>query len=102
MDDDEATVVVSPVASATNDKNNGNSADDCTTIPTRTYDLNIAYDNFYRTPRLWLSGYDENNKPLTVDQMYEDISEDHAKKTVTFEAHPHIPNTQMASIHPCK
>ncbi len=71
-------------------------------IPTRTYDLNITYDNYYRTPRLWLSGYDENNKPLTIEQMYEDISEDHAKKTVTFESHPHIPGTPMASIHPCR
>lgn len=71
-------------------------------IPTRTYDLNITYDNYYRTPRLWLSGYDENNKPLTIEQMYDDISEEHAKKTVTFEAHPHIPGTLMASIHPCR
>ena len=71
-------------------------------IPTRTYDLNITYDNYYRTPRLWLSGYDENNKPLTIEQMYDDISEDHAKKTVTFESHPHIAGTLMASIHPCR
>lgn len=71
-------------------------------IPTRTYDLHITYDNYYRTPRLWLSGYDENNKPLTIEQMYDDISEDHAKKTVTFENHPHIPGTLMASIHPCR
>jgi ubiquitin-like-conjugating enzyme ATG3 len=71
-------------------------------IPTRSYDLHITYDNYYRTPRLWLSGYDENHKPLTIEQMYDDISEDHAKKTVTFETHPHIPGTLMASIHPCR
>lgn len=28
-------------------------------LSTRTYDLNISYDNYYRTPRLWLTGYDE-------------------------------------------
>lgn len=28
-------------------------------MQTRTYDLNITYDNYYRTPRLWLFGYDE-------------------------------------------
>lgn len=28
-------------------------------LATRTYDLNITYDNYYRTPRLWLTGYDE-------------------------------------------
>ncbi|RWS28404.1 ubiquitin-like-conjugating enzyme ATG3 [Leptotrombidium deliense] len=71
-------------------------------VTTRTYDLNITYDNFYRTPRLWLCGYDENQKPLTIEQMYEDISQDHAKKTVTMEIHPHIPGGPMASVHPCR
>lgn len=60
-------------------------------IPTRTYDLNITYDKYYQTPRLWLTGYDEHQKPLSIDEMYEDISQDHAKKTVTMETHPHIP-----------
>lgn len=44
-------------------------------VPTRTYDLNITYDKYYQTPRLWLCGYNENQKPLTIDQMYEDISQ---------------------------
>lgn len=30
-------------------------------VPTRTYDLNITYDKYYQTPRLWLFGYDEVN-----------------------------------------
>ncbi len=42
-------------------------------VPTRTYDLNITYDKYYQTPRLWLCGYDENQKPLSIEQMYEDI-----------------------------
>ena len=71
-------------------------------IPTRTYDLNITYDKYYQTPRLWLTGFDENQKPLSIDQMYEDISQDHAKKTVTMEAHPHIPGGPIASVHPCR
>ncbi|KAJ1920664.1 E2-like enzyme [Mycoemilia scoparia] len=70
-------------------------------LKTRTYDLSITYDKYYQTPRVWLYGYDENGRPLTPSQIFEDISEDHAKKTVTIEPHPHIP-TQMASIHPCK
>lgn len=70
-------------------------------VATRTYDLNITYDKYYQTPRLWLVGYDENLKPLTIDEMYQDVSRDHAKKTVTMETHPHIP-TVMASVHPCK
>nr|XP_018898322.1 PREDICTED: ubiquitin-like-conjugating enzyme ATG3 [Bemisia tabaci] len=71
-------------------------------IRTRTYDLYITYDKYYQTPRLWLFGYDENRKPLSVEQMYEDVSQDHAKKTVTMEAHPHIPGPPMASVHPCR
>ncbi|KAG7208296.1 hypothetical protein KM043_014538 [Ampulex compressa] len=71
-------------------------------IRTRTYDLYITYDKYYQTPRLWLFGYDENRKPLTVEEMYEDVSQDHAKKTVTMELHPHIPGPPMASVHPCR
>lgn len=116
-DDDDSTVIVrkpetttttTAAATTSNNEQGGGltneaaSNDEDVFIPTRTYDLNITYDNYYRTPRLWLSGYDENNKPLSIEQMYEDISEEHAKKTVTFEAHPHIPGTLMASIHPCR
>lgn len=94
-DDDAVVTIIKPF-------NNEIIDDTSHIIQTRTYDLHITYDNYYRTPRLWLSGYDEYHRPLKVDQMYEDISEDHAKKTVTFEAHPHISGTQMASIHPCR
>ena len=44
-------------------------------LRTRTYDLNITYDNFYRTPRLWLFGYDEKQRPLSEDDTYEDVSQ---------------------------
>lgn len=71
-------------------------------IHTRTYDLHITYDKYYQTPRLWVVGYDENRQPLNVEQMYEDVSQDHAKKTVTMESHPHLPGPNMASVHPCK
>ncbi|KAG9509118.1 hypothetical protein GZH46_02372, partial [Fragariocoptes setiger] len=70
-------------------------------IATRVYDLNITYDKYYQTPRLWLVGYDEHHKPLTIEKMYEDISQDHRKKTVTMENHPHIGRV-MASVHPCR
>lgn len=70
-------------------------------MATRTYDLNITYDKYYQTPRLWLIGYDENMKPLSIDQMYQDISQDHANKTVTMETHPHTQSV-MASVHPCR
>uniref|UniRef100_A0A3B5AZ23 Ubiquitin-like-conjugating enzyme ATG3 n=1 Tax=Stegastes partitus TaxID=144197 RepID=A0A3B5AZ23_9TELE len=69
-------------------------------LQTRTYDLYITYDKYYQTPRLWLFGYDEHQ--LTVEQMYEDISQDHVKKTVTIENHPHLPPPAMCSVHPCR
>jgi len=71
-------------------------------LKTRTYDLFITYDHFYRTPRVWLSGYDEQMKPLQPAQVFEDISADHAHKTVTFDEFPHMTGVQMAYIHPCK
>lgn len=44
----------------------------------------------------------QNRQPLTVEQMYEDISQDHVKKTVTIENHPHLPPPAMCSVHPCR
>jgi len=35
------------------------SESDSGVLQTRTYDLNITYDKYYQTPRLWLYGYDE-------------------------------------------
>jgi ubiquitin-like-conjugating enzyme ATG3 len=70
-------------------------------LRTRTYDLSITYDKYYQTPRMWLYGYDEDLRPLTSTQIFQDISEDHAKKTCTIELHPHESIT-CASIHPCK
>lgn len=71
-------------------------------VRTRTYDLHITYDKYYQTPRLWLIGYNESHFLLTVDQMYEDVSQDHAKKTVTMESHPNLSGPSMASVHPCR
>ncbi|XP_029834121.2 ubiquitin-like-conjugating enzyme ATG3 [Ixodes scapularis] len=97
--DDPATVTAKPEVPAAE---KCSAADEGGIVSTRTYDLNITYDNYYRTPRLWLYGYDENRQPLTIEEMYEDISQDHAKKTVTMEAHPHLPGPPMASVHPCR
>ncbi|KNC80084.1 hypothetical protein SARC_07554 [Sphaeroforma arctica JP610] len=70
-------------------------------LKTRTYDIYMTYDKYYQTPRMWLYGYDEHGRPLSERAMFEDFSQDHARKTVTMESHPHI-NLTMASIHPCK
>lgn len=69
---------------------------------TRTYDLSITYDKYYQTPRVWLFGYDEKNRPLSADEMFEDIMQDYANRTVTMEPHPHRGALIHASIHPCQ
>lgn len=51
---------------------------------------------------MWLTGYNENDHPLSNEETYEDISQDHVNKTVTFEQHPHLANMLMCSVHPCK
>ncbi|CAG8588068.1 3460_t:CDS:2 [Paraglomus occultum] len=70
-------------------------------LQVRTYDVFITYDKYYQTPRMWLFGYDEHRRPLTSVQIFEDVSQDYAKKTVTIETHPHL-NMSLASIHPCR
>lgn len=92
LEDDNATVETVKEVGATGGE----------ILSTRTYDLNITYDRYYQTPRLWLFGYSENRTALTVDQMYEDFSADHANKTITMETHPHLPGPPQASVHPCK
>jgi len=69
----------------------------------RTYDLSITYDKFYQTPRVWLYGYDDSQRPLSGKEVLEDIMQDYANKTVTIEPHPQLPGgVSYASIHPCK
>ncbi|KAF8134280.1 putative E2-like enzyme [Boletus edulis] len=71
-------------------------------LQVRTYDVMITYDKYYQTPRIWLIGYDENRTPLTPSQIFQDVSADHALKTVTIEAFPQSATLQAASVHPCK
>jgi ubiquitin-like-conjugating enzyme ATG3 len=69
----------------------------------RTYTIYIAYSTFYRTPRLYLSGYLSSSQPLPPHLMMEDIVGDYKDKTVTLEDFPLFSNNiKMASIHPCK
>jgi len=72
-----------------------------TILKTRTYDISITYDKYYQTPRVWLFGYSETQRPLTAQEIFMDISQDHAKKTVTVENHPGL-GIPFAYVHPCK
>ena len=67
----------------------------------RTYDIIVTYDNYYRCARVWLTGYSEDQRPLTQKEIFEDISEEYRNTTVTYEMHPHL-DSYYVSIHPCK
>lgn len=69
----------------------------------RSYTLYIMYSPYYRTPRLYLSGYLTSGSPLQPALMMDDIVGDYKDKTVTLEDFPFFANSvQMASVHPCK
>ena len=85
----------------TNPSNEVKSAAGTNLLQVRTYDCIISYDKHYQTPRFWLFGYDEDKKPLTPAQVFQDVPADHAFKTMTMEAFPHS-GQQLASVHPCK
>jgi ubiquitin-like-conjugating enzyme ATG3 len=70
-------------------------------LHSRRYDISITYDKYYQTPRIWLFGYDENGSPLSPDEVFEDVMQDYAKRTVTIDPHPHM-SKMHASIHPCQ
>lgn len=61
------------------------------------------YTPYYRTPRLYLSGYLADGQPLPPKAMMDDIVGDYKDKTVTLEDFPFFSNNiKMASVHPCK
>jgi len=87
-DDDKAAVAAAPAAQVG-------------VANTRSYDITITYDVHYSTPRVWLFGYDNQDRPLKESEWRQDFSADHVDKTVTYEQHPHL-GYSCPSIHPCK
>lgn len=93
-DDDEEAIIREPTTAE-----NGYA----TRQPLRTYSLYITYSNFYRTPRLYLSGYLSPSEPLPPHLMMEDIVGDYKDKTVTLEDFPWFDGSvKMATVHPCR
>eukprot|EP01084_Bolivina_argentea_P158440 275996_1 len=93
-DFDDNTNVIS------HDKKNSDNDDNVslhTIQKTRTYDVSITYDKYYRVPQIWLYGYDVNGNPLNTTEMCEDI----ADKAVKIEPHIHT-GVVCISINPCK
>lgn len=95
-EEDQAAAAPAPVAPAGSDP-----AGDDGILRTRTYDLSITYDKYYQTPRFWLVGYAEDRSLLQPEKSLEDVSSEHAQKTITIDPHPHL-NLSAASIHPCR
>ena len=76
---------------------------DKSSSPLRTYNLYVTYTPYYRTPRLYLSGYLSPSEPLPPQAMMEDIVGDYKDKTVTLEDFPFFDaGVKTASVHPCK
>lgn len=76
---------------------------DGTDIRKRYYDLYITYSTTYRTPKMYLVGFNNDGSPLTPNQMFEDISPDYRTKTATIENLPfYKTKIPSVSIHPCK
>ena len=44
----------------------------------------------------------QNHTPLTLSQIFQDISADHTQETVTIKPFIHSASLQAASMHPCK
>lgn len=100
--DVETSLDVNVISHEVDDENEDDLAGNYSNIiRTRTYNVYITYDNYYRTPRVWLFGYNESGNPLSNVDIFDDVSPDHAKKTVTYESHPHEKYMAL-SVHPCQ
>jgi len=97
---DDAAIPVKVIA---NEKVDGtlSSIGECGIVRSRRYDVSITYDNYYKVPRIWLFGIDENGSPLSPLSVMQDVMQDYARKTVTIDPHPHMKIMQL-SIHPCQ
>ena len=77
-----------------NDKDDDNSK-------VRTYDVSVTYDFYYCVPRMWLVGYDYKGRPLTDNEMKEDVMPEYRNKTVTIEPQT-CTGIKNISVHPCR
>jgi ubiquitin-like-conjugating enzyme ATG3 len=70
-------------------------------LNTNRYDISITYDNYYRTPQVWIIGYNPDRTVIHPLNLLNNISSDHTNKTATIESHPHNGIRQL-SVHPCR
>lgn len=62
----------------------------------------IVYDEYYHTPRMFFSATDFNGKPVSNEDIKQDIQREYLDKTLTVENFPFMDNTMMPTVHPCK
>ena len=100
-DDATNTEQSSSTTSATNQ--NESDKNDLVPVKGRSYDISITYNNYYRSPQIWLIGKDEEDNYLPPNQMFEDVQKDYQRQTITIENHPHLESQyKHLSIHPCR
>jgi ubiquitin-like-conjugating enzyme ATG3 len=68
---DDATTTQAGKTTATSVATDGVSSGMGHLVRTRRYDVSITYDNYYRTPRFWLFGFDENGSALSTTEVYQ-------------------------------
>ena len=83
------------------EKNNENKEPQVDVLKTRTYDVTVTYDFYYRVPRMWLMGYNEKGIPLTDEEMKEDVMPEYRNKTCTIEPQT-CTGLRNISVHPCR
>ena len=76
LDMEDESLALDESVAAIDLSDNSNTKDN-TIISARRYDVSITYDNYYRTPRIWLFGYKENGTPLTHEEIYQVIQSMH-------------------------
>ena len=99
IEEEADTAAATPPAALSNAKTPASSSN--TSMRMRTYDISIVYDKYYRTPCVFLIGKDEFGAPLSLNQIWEDVSSEHSNKTITQGDHPHTGLAHLY-IHPCK
>jgi ubiquitin-like-conjugating enzyme ATG3 len=82
--DDAATTGASNTTAAKGSPQGPSGAATSNLVRTRRYDVSITYDNYYRTPRIWLFGFDENGSALSTTDIYQVPSHDHTCHTTCF------------------
>jgi len=94
MDMEDASLALDEASTAPDakrgDGNGGLSSAQDNIVRSRRYDVSITYDNYYRTPRIWLFGFDESGSTLSTSEIFQDVMQDYAQKTVTIDPHPHL------------